>query len=147
MGVDLILHVLRCFEDGDITHVHNKVDPISDFETIMTELCLKDLESVEKRQAKMSSLMKKARNSGSTQEIKDLTAEEELLAIVRTALESGDYASIPHTIADARIDTIPLLTAKKGFILPTSVKMTLAATLIKITLITKHWSTILELTK
>ena len=43
--VDAIVHVIRCFEDGDITHVDGKVDPISDAETIETELMLADLES------------------------------------------------------------------------------------------------------
>lgn len=47
--VDAIIHVLRCFEDTDITHVHGKIDPIYDAEIIETELVLADLESVEKR--------------------------------------------------------------------------------------------------
>jgi len=47
--VDAIVHVLRCFEDGDVTHVENKVDPIADAETVETELMLSDLESLEKR--------------------------------------------------------------------------------------------------
>ncbi len=47
--VDAIVHVLRCFEDDDIQHVENKVDPISDAETVETELLLADLESLEKR--------------------------------------------------------------------------------------------------
>jgi GTP-binding protein YchF len=47
--VDAIVHVLRCFEDGDITHVEGKVDPIADAETVETELMLADLESLEKR--------------------------------------------------------------------------------------------------
>jgi len=47
--VDAIVHVLRCFEDGDVTHVEGKVDPISDAETVETELMLADLESLEKR--------------------------------------------------------------------------------------------------
>ena len=46
---DAIVHVLRCFEDGDITHVEGKVDPIADAETVETELMLADLESLEKR--------------------------------------------------------------------------------------------------
>src|SRR6187402_122252 len=46
---DAILHVLRCFEDGNIIHVANKIDPVRDKETIDTELQLKDLESVEKK--------------------------------------------------------------------------------------------------
>ena len=47
--VDAIAHVVRCFENGDITHVEGKVDPIADIETIETELMLADLESLEKR--------------------------------------------------------------------------------------------------
>ncbi|PZO90703.1 MAG: redox-regulated ATPase YchF [Sphingomonas sanxanigenens] len=55
--VDAIVHVLRCFEDGDITHVEGKVDPIADAETVETELMLADLESLEKR---VPNLVKKA---------------------------------------------------------------------------------------
>ncbi|WP_423142410.1 redox-regulated ATPase YchF [Parablastomonas sp. CN1-191] len=47
--VDAVVHVLRCFEDDDIQHVENKVDPIADAETVETELMLADLESLEKR--------------------------------------------------------------------------------------------------
>ncbi|MFN0190784.1 MAG: redox-regulated ATPase YchF [Aestuariivirga sp.] len=47
--VDAIAHVVRCFEDDDITHVENKIDPIADIETIETELMLADLDSLEKR--------------------------------------------------------------------------------------------------
>ena len=47
--VDAIVHVLRCFEDGDVTHVEGKIDPIADAETVETELMLADLESLEKR--------------------------------------------------------------------------------------------------
>ncbi|MEO5707386.1 MAG: redox-regulated ATPase YchF [Alteraurantiacibacter sp.] len=47
--VDAIVHVLRCFENDDIQHVDNKVDPISDAETVETELMLSDLDSLEKR--------------------------------------------------------------------------------------------------
>jgi ribosome-binding ATPase len=47
--VDAIVHVLRCFEDGDVTHVEGKVDPVADAETVETELMLADLESLEKR--------------------------------------------------------------------------------------------------
>jgi GTP-binding protein YchF len=47
--VDAVVHVLRCFEDDDIQHVDNKVDPIADAETVETELLLSDLESLEKR--------------------------------------------------------------------------------------------------
>ena len=49
--VDAIVHVLRCFEDDDIQHVSNKVDPIADAEVVETELALADMESLEKRVA------------------------------------------------------------------------------------------------
>ncbi len=55
---DAIAHVVRCFEDGDVTHVEGGVDPIRDIETIETELMLADLESLEKR---VASLEKKAK--------------------------------------------------------------------------------------
>src|SRR4051812_26762374 len=55
--VDAIVHVLRCFENDDIQHVDNKVDPIADAETVETELMLSDLESLEKR---VPALQKKA---------------------------------------------------------------------------------------
>jgi GTP-binding protein YchF len=47
--VDAIAHVVRCFEDGDITHVDGRIDPLADIETIETELMLADMESLEKR--------------------------------------------------------------------------------------------------
>jgi ribosome-binding ATPase len=47
--VDAIVHVLRCFEDGDITHVEGRIDPASDADVVETELMLADLESLEKR--------------------------------------------------------------------------------------------------
>jgi GTP-binding protein YchF len=47
--VDAIAHVVRCFEDDDITHVEGKIDPVADIETIETELMLADLDSLEKR--------------------------------------------------------------------------------------------------
>ncbi|MEO1038717.1 MAG: redox-regulated ATPase YchF [Pseudomonadota bacterium] len=49
--VDAVVYVLRCFEDGDVTHVAGKVDPLADFETVETELMLADMESLEKRRA------------------------------------------------------------------------------------------------
>jgi GTP-binding protein YchF len=55
--VDAIVHVLRCFEGGDVTHVEGRVDPVADAETVETELMLADLESLEKR---VPSLVKKA---------------------------------------------------------------------------------------
>src|SRR5688500_17653315 len=55
--VDAIVHVLRCFEGGDVTHVEGRVDPIADAETVETDLMLADLDSLEKR---VPNLVKKA---------------------------------------------------------------------------------------
>ncbi len=55
--VDAIVHVLRCFEGGDVTHVEGRIDPVADAETVETELMLADLESLEKR---VPNLVKKA---------------------------------------------------------------------------------------
>lgn len=49
---DAIAHVVRCFEDGNITHVEGSIDPVRDMDIINTELCLADLESVDKKRTK-----------------------------------------------------------------------------------------------
>src|SRR5690348_1523275 len=74
--VDAIAHVVRCFEDSEITHVEGKIDPIADIEIIETELMLADLESLEKR---VDNLIKKAR--GGDKESK------EMLELVTRSLE------------------------------------------------------------
>ncbi len=58
--VDAIAHVVRCFEDDDVTHVENRIDPIADIETIETELMLADLDSLERR---VDALEKKAKGN------------------------------------------------------------------------------------
>ena len=47
--VDAIAHVVRCFEDTDVTHVEGRIDPVADIETVETELMLSDLDSLERR--------------------------------------------------------------------------------------------------
>ena len=79
--VDAIAHVVRCFEDADITHVEGAVDPIRDIGIITTELCLADLETVEKRREKLLRAMK----SGS----KEAKAEAPLLERVASSLSEG----------------------------------------------------------
>ena len=71
--VDAIAHVVRCFEDTDVTHVENRIDPIADIETVETELMLADLESLEKR---VDGLNKKAKGG-------DKEAKESLDLIMR----------------------------------------------------------------
>jgi GTP-binding protein YchF len=58
--VDAIAHVVRCFEDDDVTHVENRIDPIADIETVETELMLADLDSLERR---VDGLEKKAKGN------------------------------------------------------------------------------------
>jgi len=55
---DAIAHVVRCFEDGNVVHVDNRIDPVADVQTIDTELALKDIESLEKRIERANRLLK-----------------------------------------------------------------------------------------
>ena len=79
---DAILHVLRCFDDGNIVHVDGSVDPVRDKEVVDLELQIKDLETVENRLAKAE----KAAKTGGDKEAKKLC---ELLYRYREALQSG----------------------------------------------------------
>ena len=76
--VDAIVHVVRCFEDTDITHVEGKIDPVADIETVETELMLADLESLEKR---VDNLEKKAKGTG-----EDAKQAKEMLDLVTRSL-------------------------------------------------------------
>ncbi|TVR80910.1 MAG: redox-regulated ATPase YchF [Rhodospirillales bacterium] len=82
--VDAVVHVLRCFEDDNVTHVAGSVDPLRDAEIVETELLLADLESLERRAAAMT---KRAR--GGDREAKDLVA---LMERVLAALREGQPA-------------------------------------------------------
>ena len=61
MQTDLVIHVLRCFENDNIIHVHNKIDPLEDYNDIIAELMLKDLESVTKRIVRQEAVLKSAK--------------------------------------------------------------------------------------
>ena len=105
--VDAIVHVLRCFEDGDVTHVEGKVDPIADAETVETELMLSDLESLEKR---VPALAKKGQAGD-----KDAKATAAILAKALDLLRDGKPARLarPTDPEEQRIfDQAQLLTAK-----------------------------------
>lgn len=82
--VDAICQVVRCFEDENITHVAGKVAPISDIETINLELILADMETVEKRIARVEKLAK--------QKDKEAVAEFEVLSMLRDTFEAGKSA-------------------------------------------------------
>ena len=105
--VDAIVHVLRCFEDGDITHVEGKVDPIADAETVETELMLADLESLEKR---VPAFAKKA-----AQGDKEAKAAAAVLGQALDLLRDGKPARLtqPRDEDERRIfEQAQLLTAK-----------------------------------
>jgi GTP-binding protein YchF len=103
---DAIAHVLRCFEDGDVTHVEGRIDPIADAETIETELMLSDMESVERRLANLSRKLK-----GGDREALD---QDRLLRAAMAALEAGRPARSVQVAEDDRRAwrLLQLLTAK-----------------------------------
>ncbi len=82
--VDAIAHVLRCFEDDDVTHVDGRVNPVEDAQTIETELMLADLESIEKR---LQGLSRKVRGGD-----KEAVTQERLLKAAAALLEEGKPA-------------------------------------------------------
>jgi GTP-binding protein YchF len=91
---DAIAHVLRCFEDDDVTHVDGRVDPIADAEVIETELMLADLESIERRQA---NLLRKIRGGD-----KDAVEQNALLERAKAAIEAGNPARTVEIAPDER---------------------------------------------
>ncbi|MEM6634461.1 MAG: redox-regulated ATPase YchF [Pseudomonadota bacterium] len=104
--VDAIAHVLRCFEDGDITHVEGRIDPLADAETIETELMLADMESIEKR---LQGLVRKIRGGD-----KDALLQERLLKTALEVLNDGHPARTVELAAeDAKAwKMLQLLTGK-----------------------------------
>lgn len=105
--VDAVVHVLRCFENDDIQHVDNRVDPIADAETVETELMLSDLESLEKR---VPNLAKKA-----AQGDKEAKAAASVLGQALELLRDGKPArlTVPKDEDEARhLRLAQLLTAK-----------------------------------
>ena len=91
---DAIAHVVRCYEDGDITHVEGKIDPISDIDTIETELMLADLDSLERR---ITPLEKKAK--GGDKEAKE---QVDLMNRCLVVLREGMPARIVEVSAEER---------------------------------------------
>lgn len=105
--VDAICHVLRCFEDGDITHVEGRIDPVSDAETIETELMLADLESLEGR---VHNLGRRIRSGD-----KEAKLSMAMIERVTPLLQEGKAARTVE-LADeeekATLDMLQLLTSK-----------------------------------
>jgi GTP-binding protein YchF len=105
--VDAILHVVRCFEGGDIIHVEGSVDPIRDIDTIDTELALADLETV-------SSSLDKAERLARTGD-KDSIIKAEILRRCKTTLNDGKGARTLEFSPEERklVKSLGLITAKK----------------------------------
>ena len=103
---DAIAHVLRCFEDDDVTHVDDRVNPVEDAEVIETELMLADMESIEKR---MQGLVRKVRGGD-----KEALDQERLLKMAQAALEDGKPArTVEVDEEDAKIwKNLALITTK-----------------------------------
>jgi len=105
-GVDAIAHVVRCFEDPDVVHVHGVVNPKNDIEVINTELILADLDTVDKKLARLE----KAAKSGN----KEAQEEQGVALTVREALNSGKPARTVKVDAEKEkyFKGLQLLTAK-----------------------------------
>lgn len=102
--VDAIIHVLRCFHDPEVTHVENRIDPVSDAEIINLELVMADLQSVEKR---IAGLEKKAKTN------KDLHAELEMLQKAQVVLNNGQPARVLlGTYSAKELAGLQLITSK-----------------------------------
>ena len=104
--VDAVAYVLRCFEDGDVTHVENRIDPLSDADIVETELMLSDLESLEKR---VNALEKKAKQGD-----KESKALHAVVEKVLPLLREGKPARMTVLTDDEKplFKGLQLLTAK-----------------------------------
>lgn len=101
-----LIHVVRCFESKEITHVNEKVDPISDVEIIETELILSDIDSLEKSKEK---LIRKAK-SGDKDLLKNLSKIDDILRILKKGDTLFEYLQDPEN--SRFVNEIGLLTAK-----------------------------------
>jgi GTP-binding protein YchF len=107
---DAIAHVVRCFEDDNIVHVDNRIDPLADVATIDTELCLKDLESIEKRIDRA----KKALKGPASKDEKQIL---EICERVKKGLDEGRPARAQKLTVEEQglLKETGLLTLKKVF--------------------------------
>ncbi|WBO93823.1 redox-regulated ATPase YchF, partial [Treponema pallidum] len=106
--VGVLAHVVRCFEHTDIVHVHNKVDPLSDIETVHIELALADLASVEKRavRAQKESRMGKSLQKESTLVLRALDTLREYLEMGKAACMAPLSDEERNAVRDMRLLTM-----------------------------------------
>lgn len=105
--VDLIIHLVRCFNDENITHVEGRIDPLEDTDIILTELMLADLDSLEKR---LPNLQKKARSGNKEQKL-----ELEIVTNLISSLSKGTLVKNFEKFQKYKnqIQNLSLLTSKK----------------------------------
>ncbi|HEV2601977.1 MAG TPA: redox-regulated ATPase YchF [Candidatus Babeliales bacterium] len=113
--VDLILHVLRCFEDPNITHSGATIDPVEDYDIIISELILKDLESISKRIPRVEKEIKLHQTK--PKELKEFTAELALLQKLHTLLDASNLHGAQELLKTSDAVTVPLLAPKKFLII------------------------------
>ena len=105
--VDAIAHVVRCFEDGNVPHVSDVIDPVSDIETINTELMISDMENLERRKTKIEKLAK----TGD----KEARMQVEVIAKILQALDNNQPARTVQGLDDEQklfAKSLTLLSAK-----------------------------------
>ena len=104
--VDAVAYVLRCFDDGDVTHVENRIDPIADAETVETELMLSDLDSLERR---LPAIEKKAKQGD-----KDAKVQADVMQAALVMLRDGKPARLVKVSDEQRpvFQLLQLLTSK-----------------------------------
>lgn len=104
--VDAVAYVLRCFDDGDITHVENRIDPVADAETVETELMLSDLDSLERR---LPAVEKKAKQGD-----KESKIQADVMQAALAMLREGKPARLVKVTDEQRpaFEQLQLLTSK-----------------------------------
>jgi len=104
--VDAVAYVVRCFDDGDITHVENRIDPVADAETVETELMLSDLDSLERR---LPAVEKKAKQGD-----KESKIQADVMQAALVMLREGKPARLVKVTDEQRpvFEQLQLLTSK-----------------------------------
>ena len=105
--VDAIAHVVRCFEDGNVLHVSNNLDPASDIDTINTELMIADMESLERRKTKIEKLAK----SGDKEARSQMEVVKKLIQIINEGRPVRGVTGLSDE-AQKFVQSLTLLSAK-----------------------------------
>ena len=103
--MDGIFHVVRAFDSDEVVHVDDSVDPIRDLETIVSELCLKDLGMLDAAEQKETEAVRKEKGLGKKAEVPLSDAFKETMSKVRTLLESNTAVSC-GTFSNTEIDIV-----------------------------------------